>query len=98
VVVKQGSAGCRIYRPEEDASPIDLPGYPVTVVDSSAAGDSFNAAFIVGTLWGWPPANCAKLANAVGAAKVSKLGGGRNVPTLAEVRAIITEFEIDIEL
>jgi sugar/nucleoside kinase (ribokinase family) len=98
VVVKRGPAGCRIYRAGVEASPFDLPGYPVTVADSSAAGDSFNAAFMVAILWGWPPADCAKLANAVGAAKVRKLGGGRNVPTLAEVRSIITEFEIDIEI
>jgi ribokinase len=98
VVVKRGSAGCRIYRPGVVTSPLDLPGYPVTVVDTSAAGDSFNAAFMVGTLWGWSPADCAKLANAIGAAKVRKLGGGRNVPTLAEVRAVIVEFEIEINL
>lgn len=98
VVVKQGPAGCKIYRRAAGRSPLELPGYPVTVVDSSAAGDSFNAAFIVASRWGWPPADCAKLANAVGAAKVKKLGGGRNVPTLAEVRAVIAEFEIDIKL
>ena len=98
VALKRGSAGCRIYRRGADASPLDLSGYPVNMVDSSAAGDSFNAAFMVATRWGWSPADCAKLANAVGAAKVKKLGGGRNVPTLAEVRAIIAEFEIDIEL
>jgi len=98
VVLKRGPAGCRIYREGAGASPIDLPGYPVAVVDSSAAGDSFNAAFMVATLWGWPPADCAKLGNAVGAAKVRKLGGGRNVPTIAEVRAVIAEFKIEIEL
>jgi sugar/nucleoside kinase (ribokinase family) len=97
VVVKRGPNGCAIYTRGID-SPLEAPGYPVSVVDSSAAGDSFNAAFMVATLWGWPLVDCASLANAAGAAKVKKLGGGRNVPTLAEVQAIITKFDVDLNL
>ncbi len=41
-------------------------------------------------------AECAKLANAMGAAKVQKLGSGRSVPTLAEVRTVIGRFSIDL--
>lgn len=95
VVVKHGFAGCAVY--SEGALQFESPGYPVKVVDTSAAGDSFNAAFMTARLWGWPLADCAKLANAVGAAKVQKLGGGRSVPTLAEVRAVIDEFKIDVK-
>lgn len=98
VIVKQGSKGCTIYSRSGVKPVLESPGYPVPVVDTSAAGDSFNAAFIVASLWGWSLTDCAKLANAVGAAKVKKLGGGRNVPTLDEVRAVIGEFEIDLEL
>jgi len=96
VVVKQGSAGCTLY--EQGQEPVVVPGYPVPVRDTSAAGDSFDAAFIVGAGWGWSPVECAKLANAVGAAKVQKLGGGRNVPTRADVQAVIEQFQIDISL
>ncbi|HEX9922848.1 MAG TPA: carbohydrate kinase family protein [Anaerolineae bacterium] len=95
IVVKRGSKGCTIYT-QADQPPLEAPAYPVTVVDTAAAGDSFNAAFIVGTLWGWSLPDCARLANAVGAAKVKKLGGGRNVPTLSDVRDIITEFQIGL--
>jgi sugar/nucleoside kinase (ribokinase family) len=98
VVVKRGPGGCSIYTARKSKPFFEAPGYPVTVVDTSAAGDSFNAAFMVATLWGWPLADCAGLANAVGAAKVRKLGGGRNVPTLTEVKAVINEFDIDLEL
>jgi sugar/nucleoside kinase (ribokinase family) len=97
VVVKRGPAGCAIYVRGQETPLLEAPGYPVAVVDSSAAGDSFNAAFMAASLWGWPPADAARLANAVGAAKVKKLGGGRNVPTLAEVRAIIDEFGIELQ-
>ena len=100
VVVKRGAAGCAIWSAVHPADEplLESPGYPVPVVDTSAAGDSFDAAFIVATLWGWPLADCARLANAVGAAKVQKLGGGRNVPTLAEVRQVISRFRLDLKI
>lgn len=97
IVLKQGAGGCTIYL-EAAAAPLKVPGYPVEVVDTSAAGDSFDAAFIIGARWGWSWADCAKLANAAGAAKVRKLGGGRSVPTRAEVQAVIEQFEVDIRL
>ncbi len=96
VVVKQGAAGCTIHHPGQ--SPRTVPGYAVPVVDTAAAGDSFDAAFIVATLWDWPPVECARLANAVGAATVQKLGGGRSVPTLAEVKAVDATFEIGLKI
>jgi sugar/nucleoside kinase (ribokinase family) len=94
VVVKRGAAGCAIYSRSQPV--VDAPGFPVPVVDTSAAGDSFDAAFITGRLRGWSLGNCAKLANAVGAAKVQKLGGGRNVPTLPEVQAVLHQFNISL--
>jgi sugar/nucleoside kinase (ribokinase family) len=53
---------------------------------------------MVATLWGWPLVACAKLANAMGAAKVKKLGGGRNVPTLAEIQQVLAQFEPEFNL
>ena len=97
-MLKRGADGCAIYQNQLQKPVVDLPGYPVNVVDTAAAGDSFNAAFMVAKGWGWSLADCARLANAVGAAKVKKLGGGRNVPTLAEVRAIIKEFKVGLEV
>lgn len=93
VVVKRGASGCAVYTAAGCNPVLEAPGYPVAVVDTAAAGDSFNAAFIAATVWGWPLAQRAKLANAVGAAKVKKLGSGRNVPTLPEVQAVLDEFE-----
>jgi sugar/nucleoside kinase (ribokinase family) len=36
------------------------------------------------------------MANAVGAAKVQKLGTGRNMPTLPEVHAVLERFSADV--
>ncbi len=95
VVVKKGAAGCTVYNSDGQFTVL---GYAVPVVDTEAAGDSFNAAFMVAQQWGWPLKECATLANAVGAAKVQKLGGGRQVPTLTEIRAILEQFETDIDV
>jgi sugar/nucleoside kinase (ribokinase family) len=53
------------------------------VRDTAAAGDSFDAAFIYAYLRGWPLSDIAAFANAMGAAKVQKLGSGSSVPTAA---------------
>ena len=98
VVLKRGSTGCAIYADRQPTPVLESPGYPVPVLDTSAAGDSFDAAFIAASLRGCSLEDCAKLANAVGAAKVQKLGGGRNVPTFADVQTIIEQFNIDLDL
>jgi sugar/nucleoside kinase (ribokinase family) len=100
VVLKRGVAGCAIWTPAQAAGDflVEAEGYPVEVVDTAAAGDSFAAGFIAASLWGWSLADCAKFGNAVGAAKVKKLGGGRNVPTLDEVRAVINSFDLGLEV
>ncbi len=95
VVLKRGPLGCRIHTPE---GTLESPGYPVNVVDTTAAGDSFDAAFMIATLRGWSLEECARFSNAMGAAKVQKLGGGRNVPTLEEVLDVIDRFDIDLPI
>lgn len=91
VVVKQGEAGCTISSQE---STIHIPGFSVAVQDTSGAGDSFGAGVIYGYLRGWSLERTGRLANAVGAATVSKLGAGRKVATLAEVEALGVEVDM----
>ena len=88
VVVKRGKAGCVAFTHEGE---VEHPGYPVEQVDSTAAGDSFAAALIVAVVQGYTLEDALAVANAMGAAKVKKLGSGRQVPTLADVREILTE-------
>jgi sugar/nucleoside kinase (ribokinase family) len=95
VVIKRGQQGCIVYRGEEE---VTQPGFPVPVRDTSAAGDSFAAAFIGGYLEGWPLAQAACLANAMGAAKVQKRGSGTQVPYAYEVQTVLDEFGAGIHL
>jgi sugar/nucleoside kinase (ribokinase family) len=92
VVIKRGVAGCFLVRQDE----VYLAGgYPVDALDATGAGDSLDAAVIDGFLRRLPLPALGTLANAVGAAKVLKLGTGRNVPTRDEVRAILRRFGVD---
>jgi sugar/nucleoside kinase (ribokinase family) len=93
VVVKLGPAGCRIFA---QGGNIECPGFPVEVRDTTGAGDAFDAAFVYAFLAGYDIRQMGTLANAMGAAKVQKLGGGANVPTADEVRAILERFDVDL--
>lgn len=94
VCVKQGQKGCAVYTRE---TCLEQPGYPVPVRDTNAAGDAFMAAFVYGYLSGWPLAQTAAFANAMGAAKVQKFGSGRQVPTAEELRKVLRDFAVAVE-
>lgn len=96
VVVKRGAAGCRVYTDGSEGE--GVPGLPVTVRDTTAAGDCFAAGYIWAHLKGRSPEECARLANCAGAAAVGKLGGGRNVPTMEELRKLISQAGGGIEI
>jgi sugar/nucleoside kinase (ribokinase family) len=92
IVLKLGDQGCYLMNEGgEHASP----GFPVAVRDATGAGDSLDAAIIYGYLRGMSLEELGALANAAGAAKVRKLGTGHSVPTVREVRAVLSEFGID---
>ncbi len=86
VVLKDGAEGCYVSASGEL---IHQPGFPVRVVDTVGAGDAFAAAFIAAHLRGGSWAECATVANAMGAAVASQQGAGRNVPGIETVRALL---------
>ena len=89
VVIKLGKDGCFVT--DKSINKL-VPGHQVKVVDSTGAGDAFNAAFIFGYLKCWPIEDIAKFSNAVGALKVTKFGAGLNLPTRNEIKKFISEF------
>lgn len=92
VVIKRGEAGCLLLTQSE----MEIsPGFPVEARDATGAGDSLAGAVIYGYLKGLPLTALGTLANATGAAKVQKLGTGHNMPTQAEIRAVLERFGLD---
>lgn len=66
----------------------EVAAYPVTAVDTTAAGDAFVAGLAVGLGEGKPLVEAAQFANAVGALAVTKQGAQPGMPTREEVNQL----------
>lgn len=86
VAVKLGPAGaiCR-----QGATEARDPGFTLDVVDTTGAGDSFNAGFLYGYLSQWSLADALSLGCAAGALSTQAAGGVIAQPTLAAAQALI---------
>lgn len=87
VVLKMGEEGCLVATAE--GSPLRLPAYPARVLDSTGAGDAFDAAFLVEWMRGRPPEEAARFANAVGALAAGGLGAVAPLPSRTAVEAFM---------
>ena len=95
IVLKRGRAGCHIL---SRAADVACPGFVVPVIDTVGAGDAFAGAYIWTDLNGYSPLECGTIANAMGAASVTKAGAGRNVPSVAEVQSLLDDHKTGIQL
>ena len=91
VVVKRGADGaiCR-----HDGRTVSDPGFRLDegdVVDTTGAGDSFNAGFLYGFLNGWEIEHSLALACACGALSTRAAGGTTAQPTLPEAQGLIQQ-------
>ncbi|HRB13734.1 MAG TPA: carbohydrate kinase family protein, partial [Vicinamibacteria bacterium] len=57
----------------------------VRAVDTTGAGDAFNAGFLAGLLSGLPARRALRLGNAVGARSTRSVGGLDGLPRLEEL-------------
>lgn len=85
-IIKRGAGGCVISTQQRT---IECAGFNVEVKDLTAAGDCFAAGVAWGILRGLPWETIGVIANAVGAAKVQKIGTALSAPTYAEVSALL---------
>jgi sugar/nucleoside kinase (ribokinase family) len=86
VLVKRGEGGCQFF---EAGRWWAQPPFRVEAVDTTGAGDAFAAGYLCARLRGWAMADCALLANAMGAAACARLGAGEAMPGLADVRELL---------
>lgn len=86
-VVKLGRAGAMT---RERGETIRVGAFSIDAVDTTGAGDSFNAGFLHGFVRQLPASECLLHANACGALSTRALGGTAAQPTLEEVSALIT--------
>jgi sugar/nucleoside kinase (ribokinase family) len=85
VVIKRGPLGCTVATREGN---VDIPAFRVNPIDTTGAGDAFNAGFVFSFLRGRPVLECAKYGNAAGALKTLK-SGCDGLPDLKSVEALM---------
>lgn len=85
-VVKQGPAG--VLAATRDAT-VTVAPVPVEVVNGLGAGDAFGGALCHGLLSGWDLHRLTAFANAAGALVAGRLGCADDMPTAAEVEALL---------
>ncbi len=90
VAVKRGAAGATLY---DRRTEISVAGFPARPVDTTGAGDNFNAGFLFGLLAGWPAERSLRLGNACGAMSVHVIGGVGGYGGMPDVEAFMAEQE-----
>lgn len=87
VVIKMGSQG--VFLAAGGGTREMIPAFAVKAVDSTAAGDAFNAGFAVSLLSGEAPVQAARYASAVAAISVTRAGAQPSIPTAGEVERFL---------
>lgn len=82
VVVKNGADGSALYRLGEPE--LSVPAYQIQAVDTTGAGDAYNAGFLYAILQGYPAEDILRFANAVGALAAMDFGATTGVPRSAQ--------------
>ncbi|WP_312240154.1 ribokinase [Pantoea sp.] len=88
VLITLGSRGVWL---SEDGNGQAVPGFRVEAVDTIAAGDTFNGAFITARLEGKPVFEAARFAHAAAAIAVTRPGAQPSVPWRAEIDAFLQQ-------
>lgn len=86
-VLKMGAHGTYLASQEGIGSLV--PAFSVNAIDTTAAGDAFNAGFATALMLGKPPLDSASFAAAVAAISVTRRGAQPSMPSMAEVEKFI---------
>jgi ribokinase len=87
-VMTLGRRGCVVA---DGSTVARVKAFEVEVVDTTGAGDAFEAGFVFSLLKGLDAKSAALLGCAVAAIKCTKLGAQAGLPTLDEIRAFLRE-------
>jgi sugar/nucleoside kinase (ribokinase family) len=93
VAVKLGAAGALAAGPGGEI--VRVPALPVKAVDTTGAGDSFDAGFLAAWLDGRPLGECLRVAVACGSLSARAVGGTAAQPTRNEVEAALAGLAVE---
>ncbi len=86
VAVKLGSKGCWVKSKDRE---VEVKPFSVRVVDTTGAGDAFNAGFIYGFLRGKSIEECGRMGNYVASMCIQKFGAREGLPRVSEVDELL---------
>jgi len=89
IVLKQGANGATAYSRSQR---LTVPALPVTPVDTTGAGDSFDAGFLFRYIQGDTLENCVRYGAVCGALSTTKAGGASAAPTYKEVQLWLSKL------
>jgi ribokinase len=87
VVLKMGANGT--YLSSSETAGILVPAYSVNAIDTTAAGDAFNAGFATALMLGKSAVDSAAFAAAVAAISVTRNGAQPSMPSMSEVEEFL---------
>jgi sugar/nucleoside kinase (ribokinase family) len=87
-VIKRGAEGAVLV---SAGCTISTPAFAITPVDTTGAGDSFNAGYLFQYLRGSPQEQCLLWGNACGALSTQSLGGTEGFPHPGEVERFLAD-------
>jgi 5-dehydro-2-deoxygluconokinase len=93
IVLKRGAAGCVLLEeeiPSRLEAALNVPGFPVEVMNVLGAGDAFLSGFLSGWLKSAPLIECARLGNACGALVVSRHACSPAMPSEEELAVYLS--------
>lgn len=93
VILKLGVQGCYFHGAGEQ---YHVPGFDVAAIDTTAAGDTFNAGLAIALAEGSPIPHALRFANAAAAISVTRLGAQASAPSRTEVDAFLATHKSKI--
>jgi len=96
VGIKLGDKGS--FTMSGDGRRVQASAFRVKAIDTTGAGDGWNAGFLVGLCKGWDLEKCVTVANAIGALVVTKRGAITAMPYKQELREFLKRTDTKIEI
>ncbi|MBN1147006.1 MAG: carbohydrate kinase family protein [Anaerolineales bacterium] len=93
IVMKNGEHGARLYSHAAEEN-LHLPALPVRPVDTSGAGDAFDAGFLSAYVQGLPMQVCMQYGIVCGSQAVTARGGTAGLPDLEEVNQWLSKLRL----
>lgn len=90
VAVKMGERGCYVT---DGSLRVEIPSRKVNVVDTTGAGDAFNAGFIYSMLQGRSIETCGMIGNLTASVSITQKGARRGLPFKDELDLLIEELQ-----